>query len=180
MSTKYKAHTPDGIYFITLTVVEWADVFTRREYCELICDSIMHCQQKKELTLYAWCIMTNHVHIICAAPELSNVMRDLKKYTSRFLLESIKANQKESRRNWLLWLFRSAGERSASHLEYQFWQLGGHYVELSTNEMKDQRLEYLHQNPVKAGFVEEPEQWYYSSARDYAGGKGRLDVVFLE
>ena len=179
MSHKYKASNPDGIYFVTLTVVEWADVFTRQDYSEILCDSLRYCQQKKELTLYAWCIMTNHVHLICSAPKLPNVMRDLKKYTSRFLVDAIKNNPKESRKNWLLWMFRSAAEKSASHGEHQFWQLGGHYVELSTNELLDQRLEYLHQNPVKAGFVEEPEQWIYSSARDYAGNKGKLDVVLI-
>ncbi|MDX5421352.1 MAG: transposase [Hymenobacteraceae bacterium] len=176
MSLKYKANNLEGMYFVTLTVVEWADVFTRREYSELVCSSINYCQQKKGLTLYAWCVMTNHIHLICSAPNLSDVMRDLKKYTSRFLIDAIKSNSKESRKNWLLWMFRSAGEKSASHGEHQFWQLGGHYVELSSNELMEQRLEYLHQNPVKAGFVEEPEQWYYSSARNYAGEKGRLDA----
>ena len=180
MGTKYSISNPDGIYFITLTVVEWADVFTRRVYCEIICESVIYCQQKKGLTLYGWCIMTNHIHLICSAPKLSDVLRDLKKYTSRHLVEEIKSNPKESRKNWLMWMFKSAAAKSSSHGEFQFWQLAGHQVELSTNQMLDQRLEYLHQNPVKAGFVEKPEEWYYSSARDYAGEKGRLDVVLIE
>ncbi|WP_237144163.1 transposase [Pontibacter pamirensis] len=100
--------------------------------------------------------MTNHVHLICSAPSLPNVMRDLKKYTARFLVEAIKSNPRESRKNWLLWMFKKAAEKSASHGEYQFWQPGGHQVELNDNELMEQRLEYLHQNPVKAGFVEEP------------------------
>ncbi|MEJ8758167.1 transposase [Pontibacter sp. H259] len=180
MSLKYKFSSPDYIYFVTLTVVEWADVFTRREYCEKVCESINYCQQKKNLTVYAWCIMTNHVHLICSAPKLPDVMRDLKKYTSRFIVDAIKSSPKESRKNWLLWMFKSAAEKSASHGDYQFWQTGGHYVELSNNELMKQRLKYLHRNPVEAGFVEEPEQWYYSSARDYAGQKGRLEVVLIE
>lgn len=180
MSLKYKAYNPDGIYFLTATVVEWADVFTRRAYCELVCESLSYCQREKGLQLYAWCIMTNHVHLICSAPKLTDVMRDLKKYTSRFLVEAIKSSPDESRKNWLLWMFKSAAAKSSSHNEDQFWQLGGHYVELSTNELLEQRLAYLHQNPVKAGFVEEPERWYYSSARSYAGEKGRLEVVLLE
>lgn len=77
-------------------------------------------------------------------------------------------------------MFKSAAEKSVSHRKYQFWQPAGHQVELSNNELMEQRLQYLHQNPVKAGFVEEPEQWYYSSARDYAGEKGRLEVVLIE
>ncbi|RDV10359.1 transposase [Pontibacter diazotrophicus] len=180
MSTKYKVYNPEGIYFVTLTVVEWADVFTRRDYCELFSDSLSYCQLEKGLTVYAWCIMTNHAHLICSAPKLSVVLRDLKKYTSRFLIDAIKANPRESRKNWLLWMFKSAAAKSVSHGEYQFWQPAGHQVELNSNELMEQRLEYLHQNPVKAGFVEEPEQWYYSSARDYAGKKGRLEVVLIE
>jgi len=180
MSGKYRFTNSDYIYFVTLTVVEWADVFTRRKYNELVCESINYCQKKKNLTIYAWCIMTNHVHLICSAPKLPDVMRDLKKYTSRFIVDAIKNNPQESRKNWLLWMFKSAAEKSTSHGEYQFWQLGGHYVELSTNELMEQRLEYLHQNPVKAGFVEEPEQWYYSSARNYAGQQGRLEIVLIE
>ncbi|MCX2738711.1 REP-associated tyrosine transposase [Pontibacter anaerobius] len=180
MSTKYKLSNPDSIFFITLTVVEWADAFTRRDYCELVCESIHFCQQKKGLNLYGWCIMTNHVHLICSAPRLPDVLRDLKKYTSRHLVEAIKANPKESRKYWLLWMFKSAAAKSSSHGDYQFWQLAGHQIELSTNQMLEQRLEYLHQNSVKAGFVEEPEQWYYSSARDYAEEKGRLEVILIE
>ncbi|MBC5993143.1 transposase [Pontibacter sp. SD6] len=124
--------------------------------------------------------MTNHVHLICSAPKLPDVMRDLKKYTARHLIEAIRNNPKESRMNWLMWMFKSAAAKSSSHGEYQFWQLAEHQLELSNNEMLDQRLEYLHQNPVKTGFVEEPEQWYYSSARYYAGEKGRLEVVLID
>ena len=180
MSTKYKLANPEGIYFITLTVVEWADVFTRRDYCELVCESINYCQRKKDLTVYAWCIMTNHVHLICSSPKLASTIRDFKKYTSKELYRSIKQNPQESRKGWLLWLINSAGEFSIKHEEYKFWQPGYHPVLLNSNQMLDQRLVYLHQNPVKAGFVEEPEQWYYSSARDYAGEKGRLEVILIE
>ena len=98
MGTKYKVSNPEGTYFLTLTVVEWADVFTRRDYCELICESITYCQEKKDLTVYAWCVMTNHVHMICSAPRLPDVIRDLKKYTSRHLVEAIKNNPKEGRK----------------------------------------------------------------------------------
>lgn len=180
MSRKYKAREPEGIYFVTISVVQWADVFTRRDYFEIICDSLAYCQREKNMILYAWCIMTNHIHLICSSPSMGNTIRDLKKFTSKELYRAIQQNPQESRKGWLLWLINSAGELSSKHEEYKFWQPGYHPVLLYNNQIMEQKLNYLHQNPVKAGFVEEPEQWYYSSARDYAGQKGRLDVVLIK
>ncbi|NDK54669.1 transposase [Pontibacter sp. BT213] len=179
MSNKFKAKEPDGVYFVTISVIQWADVLTRREYLEIICDSLAYCQKEKQFTLYAWCIMTNHLHLICSSPSLAYKIRDFKKYTSKELYRAIRNNPQESRKSWLLWLINSAGELSSKHEEYKFWQPGYHPILLDNNQMIEQKLEYLHQNPVKAGFVEEPEHWYYSSARDYAGQKGRLEVVWL-
>jgi REP element-mobilizing transposase RayT len=99
MSDKYKANDPDGVYFITLSVVQWADVFTRRDYCEIVCNSLNYCQQEKNLTIYAWCIMTNHLHLICSAPTLPNTIRDFKKYTAKELLKAIQENPLESRKS---------------------------------------------------------------------------------
>lgn len=180
MSEKYKARDTEGIYFVTISVIQWADVFTRRDYCEIICNSLAYCQKEKNLTLYAWCIMTNHLHLICSYPVLPNIMRDFKKYTTKELYKAIRQNPQESRKGWLLWLVNAAGEQSSKQEEYKFWQPGYHPILLDNNQMMEQKLGYLHQNPVKAGFVEELEQWYYSSARDYAGEKGRLEVVLVE
>lgn len=180
MSEKYKANDPKGIYFITITVVQWADIFTRREYCEIICDSLAYCQREKNLTIFAWCIMTNHLHLICSSPALANIIRDFKKYTAKEVYRAIQQNPQESRKNWLNWLIKSAGELSAKHEEYKFWQPGYHPILLHNNGLMEQQLDYLHYNPVTAGFVEEPEHWYYSSARDYAGSKGRLSIVLIQ
>jgi REP element-mobilizing transposase RayT len=180
MSEKYKANEPNGIYFISISVVQWADVFTRRAYCEIICESLTYCQKEKNLTLYAWCIMTNHLHLICSSPNLASIIRDFKKFTAKEVYKAIQQNPQESRKGWLGWLFSSAGELSSKHEEYKFWQAGYHPILLHTNHMMEQKLVYLHRNPVTAGFVEATEHWYYSSARDYAGVKGRLDVVLIE
>ncbi|MCJ8165186.1 transposase [Pontibacter sp. E15-1] len=180
MSDKYKANAPNEIHFITMAIVQWADVFTRREYCEIVCDSLSYCQKSKDLTLYAWCIMTNHLHLICSAPTLPAVVRDFKKYTAKELYKSIRENPQESRKGWLLWLMKSAGELSSKHEIYKLWQEGYHPVLLYNNQLMEQKLDYLHGNPVKAGFVSEPEQWNYSSAIDYAGGKGRLEIAYIQ
>ena len=179
MSEKYRASEAHEIYFVTLSVVQWADVFTRRDYNEIVCESLVYCQKEKGLTLYAWCIMTNHLHLICSAPSLPDVVRDFKKYTSKEIIKAIEQNPLESRKGWLLWLFKSAGESSSKNEVFKFWQTGYHPILLDTNSLIDQRLNYLHQNPVKAGFVEEPEDWFYSSAREYAGRAGRLNLTLI-
>jgi putative transposase len=181
MSSKYYISNPEGIYFITFATVEWVDVLTRPHYKNIVVESLQYCQQHKGLQLFAWCLMSNHVHLIAAAREgfnLSDILRDMKKFSSKKLVEALQ-HPEESRRNWMLWLFRRAGERNANNLQYQLWQQDNHPVELSSNEMIDQRLQYLHQNPVTAGLVFEPEHYVYSSAIDYCGGKGLLKIELI-
>ncbi len=136
------------------------------------------------MVLYVWVIMSNHVHLIASAQtdyELSACMRDLKKYTSRQLIKAIEENIQESRKVWLLWLFKKAGQANSNNITYQFWQQDNHPVELRTNEMLEQRLTYLHHNPVNVGWVWEPQHYKYSSAIDYCSDveKGLLPVARL-
>ena len=183
MSTKYKIRDQTKLHFISFAVVEWVDAFTRNLYKDILIESLRYCQQSKGLLLYAWCIMTNHLHLIISSVDgvkQEDIIRDFKKYTSKQLLKTIKENKQESRRNWMLWIFKKAGEKNSNNKNYQFWQQDNHPIELSTNAMMEQRLEYLHNNPVVAGIVDEPEHYVYSSARDYAGIKGLLDLVYIE
>jgi REP element-mobilizing transposase RayT len=146
-------------------------------------DSFRYCKQNKGLEFYAYVIMNNHVHLIASAAEgynLSDILRDLKKFTSKKLIAAIEDNVQESRKRWMLWLFRSNGQRNSNNEVYQFWQQDNHPVCLDNAEMMNQRLDYLHNNPVAEGIVEEPEHYVYSSARDYAGIKGLLDIVLLD
>jgi len=184
MSENFKIHDPGGIYFITSTIVGWIDVFTRIEYKDFLVQSFKYCQKEKGLIIYAWCLMTNHFHLIGGTRgilKLDNIIRDFKKYTSVHLCRMIEGNYHESRKNWMLDMFRETALNSDKHQKYQFWQRSYHPVELSTNEMIDQRLDYLHNNPVKAGYVFSPEQYVYSSAVDYmTNRKGLLDVVIID
>jgi len=182
MASKYKFHNPEGIYFITYSVVEWIDVFTRPVYKDIIVESLKYAQQSKGLIIHAWVIMSNHIHLIASTKEnhsLSDILRDHKKYTAKQIIKKIQENPEESRKNWMLWLFASHGNRNPNNKEYQFWQQDNHPIELDTTEMMDQRLEYLHNNPVKAGLVYEAEEYPYSSAIDYAEGKGMLEIALL-
>ncbi len=184
MGRKYRFSDQEKIYFVTFTVVHWIDVFTRDVYRDIFYQSISYCQREKGLEVYAYCIMTNHVHLIIGnngATEFSNIIRDLKSYTSRSIRNEIEANEQESRSSWMMWLMKKAGLQNKRNKDFQFWFQDNHPIELSTNEMMDQRLEYIHNNPVKAGFVDEPTAWLHSSARDYAGeGRGRIDLILID
>ena len=178
----YKIRNPNGIYFITFSVVDWIDVFTRNCYSDIVIDSLKYCQSQKGLIIYAWVIMSNHVHFIFASKqgvELGNILRDFKKYTSVRIMREIEYTQVESRREWMIDMFRRHGQVNPRNEFKQFWQQYNHPIELLSNRMKYQRLNYLHQNPVKAGIVDKPEYYIYSSARSYSGIPGLVDVKLL-
>ena len=182
MSEKYKFRDPDGLYFVTMTIVGWIDLFTRPELKNVILDSLRHCQKEKGLIIYAWCIMPSHLHMIISSEKtpLSDIMRDFKKITAKKLISEIR-RIKESRRSWLLEIFGDVGFALKRIKEYKVWQDGNHPLLLSTPSEMDQKLEYLHNNPVEAEIVDEPWEYLHSSARDYCTSKkGLLEIVFLE
>ena len=167
---------------MTITVIDWIDVFTRKELAGIVIDSLNYCQKEKGLVLYAWCLMPSHLHLIASVEEnrnLSDLMRDFKKFTSKSIVAAIKEIN-ESRKEWLLDKFEFAGRTNLKNKEYKFWQDGFHPIELDTNAMMEQKLDYLHDNPVAAGIVYEPEHYVYSSAVNYAGQQGLIDVLLME
>lgn len=165
-------------YFITLTVVDWVDVFTRPVYKQIVIDSLKFCQKEKGLVIYAWCLMSNHIHMIVAAKEgfnLSDIIRDFKKYTNKKIIEAIKENP-ESRREWMLNRFEYNAKIDDKVKNYKFWQDGSEAKEIHTVEFLREKLNYIHNNPVKAEIVEYPEEYLYSSAKDYSEQKGLLEI----
>ena len=179
MSRNYKIGNPSALYFITCTTTNWIDVFTRTDYADIFLECVRHCQKHKGLEVYAWCIMSNHAHLIIGShgKHISDIMRDLKGYSSKKIVEEIRNNPKESRQRWLLWLFQKEGRFNPNNKEFQFWQNGYHPIELSSHEISMQKLEYIHLNPVKAGLVEQAHHYRYSSAIDYeTGRKGMLEL----
>ncbi|RYG03120.1 MAG: transposase [Chitinophagaceae bacterium] len=183
MATRYKFGDSSMPHFITFAVVNWIDVFSRECYKEIIAESLKFCIAEKGLNLHAWIIMSNHVHLVASAKEdaeLFNIIRDLKKYTSKIIIASIESNTQESRKDWMLWMFKRAGAKNSNNKVYQFWQQDNHPIELSTNEMVTQRLNYLHENPVRAGLVTEAQYYKYSSAVDYyEERKGLVPITLI-
>lgn len=180
MSRKYKFRDDDKLYFVTFTVTNWIDLFIRNEYKDIVLASIRYCQQNKDLDIHAWCIMTSHIHLIVGTRgnPLSDIMRDLKRHSSETLHKTIAKSSTESRREWLLWMMERAGQKHND--KFQLWQPESHPIELTTAEIANQKLEYIHYNPVETGFVTKEEDWLYSSAIDYNGGKGLLEIIQLE
>ena len=165
--------------FVTFTVVNWIDVFTRPVYKEIVVESLNHCTEKKGLTIFGWCLMTNHIHMIAKTEDgiaMWQVIRDFKRFTNREIIKAIQENP-ESRRDWLLDKFHFAAKYNNDVNDYKFWQEGYAPFEIYSAEMFEQKIDYIHNNPVKAGIVAEPYHYLYSSAIDYAGGKGLVNVI---
>ncbi len=183
MGRKYAIRDQEQFHFVTFTVVEWIDVFTRDDYRQLLVESIQFCQKEKGLLVGAWCIMPNHAHFILGttgAMPLSDIIRDLKAFTSRHIRKAIETNSRESRKAWMMEMFTTAGKQKSNNRDFQFWQQHNHPIEMNSNTKIDSRINYIHNNPVTAGFVEEPREWRYSSARDYEGEKGMINIYFLD
>jgi putative transposase len=164
--SEFRKTYPGGVYFATITVVGWIDVFTRREYAEDFLEQIVHCQEKKGLEVYAYCLMSNHLHIIASlkTEKLSTFLGKLKSYSSKRLLRLIEDNPQESRKEWMMHLFKFYANNKSTNGEYHFWQNTNYPDEITSYEMLLQKIDYIHTNPVKAGLVNEPYEYRYSSA----------------
>jgi REP element-mobilizing transposase RayT len=180
---RYLISDQNGLYFMTFMVIDWVDVFTRKEYKIIITDSMNYCIDKKGLIVYSWVIMSSHLHVIWQAKEgfrLSDIVRDFKKFAAKKIINMIE-NEPESRKVWLLRKFEFAGKRLNRISKYKFWKDDNHAILLEPNQIKimDQKLNYIHDNPVRAMIVENPEDYIFSSARDYSGETGFVKVVLL-
>ncbi len=178
MSTKYKAIMPDSGYFITITTVGWIDIFTRLRQKYVILNALKYCQQHKGLDIYAYCIMHSHIHLLASAKDglvLSDIIRDFKKFTSKKIIDTI-INYPESRREWMLDYFKNACSHLKRKQQYKVWQDGYHAEICHSNTFIKQKLNYIHNNPVSEKIVTQPEDYYFSSARNYAELDNEIDI----
>ncbi|MFT3752086.1 MAG: transposase [Paludibacter sp.] len=174
----YSIKKQNSIYFLTFTITDWVDVFTRLHYKNIIAESLSHCRKNKGLKLYAWCLMTNHLHLICSIEpplRMTDFLRDYKKFTAKAILDEIQMTG-ESRKDWILYRFEFAGKFDNRIQKYQFWQDKSHPIELTSNEMIEQRINYIHENPVRTGIVAKAEEYLHSSARNYAGLSSIIEI----
>ena len=177
MPQGYQIGDPRECHFLTLQVVDWVDVFTRERYRKVLVESLAYCRQAKGLHVYGYVMMSNHVHLLLHTPEgnLSDVLRDFKAFTSKRILNLIETGP-ESRREWMMTRFAFAARNNQRASDRQFWTHENHAMECTTEPFFFSKLDYIHQNPVRAGLVEAPEHYLYSSARNYHGLSALLDI----
>jgi REP element-mobilizing transposase RayT len=158
---------------MTCTIVGWLPVFSRPPVVNIILDSWRFLQREREFSLFGYVIMENHIHLIAHAPDLPKAMKDFKSFTAREIVDRFESAHEVGVLGQLQWLKLAHKTQS----DYQVWQEGNHPVEISGDPMMLQKLEYMHNNPVKRGYVDDPVHWRYSSARNYAGQTGLIEVV---
>ncbi len=173
MRSRYKITELNSPHFITCTTVGWLPVFTRPKYFEIITASLTFCRQQKGLRLHAYVILDNHLHLAVSSDDLSQVMRDFKRHTAKEILTAAQQDNKL----WLLKQFEFFKGAHKGESQHQVWQEGVHPQAITTEDMLRQKLDY---NPVKIGLVDRPEDWRYSSARNYFGQDGVLEIDLVE
>ena len=181
MKEGYTIRNQERIHFITATVVDWVDVFTRNSYRDVVIESLVFCIEKKGMLLYGYVIMSNHIHLIVQSKKgkLSDLIRDFKKFTATKILEKIQT-EPESRREWMLEYFKEACVHLKRKQQYKVWQDGYHAEHIYSNKFIKQKLNYIHQNPVIDKIVSSAEDYVFSSARNYAELDNELEVIRLE
>ncbi|GAB2796788.1 transposase [Rhabdobacter roseus] len=178
---RYVVQDQHMVHFLTMTVIHWIDVFTRPVYKHIICDSLNYCVREKGLVLFGWVLMSNHLHLIARVDEphtMTAFLRDFKKFTSKAIVAAIESTP-ESRRLWLLDKFSFEARRTHRAEQFKVWQDGNHAILLESQKFLLQKLHYLHDNPVRQELVANPEEYLYSSAPDYAGRKGLVQVELI-
>ena len=163
MRSRYQVNDSTFPHFVTGTIVEWLPVFTTAALCDVLADSLRHCQQHKSLRIIAWVVLDSHFHAILSAPDLSSVLGDLKKFTAKRIVEQLATE----RREWLLNQLRFFRAPHKTDSEYQVWQEGSHPQSIRSDAVMEQKRHYIHLNRVRRGLVSCPEHWRYSSAHEW-------------
>jgi REP element-mobilizing transposase RayT len=170
-------------FYITLNVVDWVDVFIRPVYKQIIVHSLNHFAENKGLNIYAWCLMTNHLHLLVNTNEdhrLAEIEKEFKSFTTRKILEDMTVEPMR-RRKWMMARFENFSNKLGLLKKYQLWQTCTNPVHINFNNPSQliERIEYIHDNPVRDRIVTTAEDYLYSSARDYAGMKGLVQLAKL-
>jgi putative transposase len=176
----YKIRNQAGLHFMTFTVVGWIDLFTRQLYRDLFLKNMDYCRREKNLSVGAYVIMSNHAHVIwqSKSAQLSDTLRDFKSFCTKEFIDAIET-ENESRRDWLLHMFRFFAKRTNQNKEFKIWTGDNHPEEITSRAFLVTKLNYIHQNPVRAGWVRNAEDYLYSSASNYATGQGLIEIDHL-
>jgi REP element-mobilizing transposase RayT len=173
--SRYKTIQDGRTYFATSTVNGWQPLLNRPHLADIILDSLkfVHCQQR--IILHAYVLMENHFHLVGSADHFSDEMRKLKSFTARMIVERLKKDD-----DWAtLAKIKANGQGTKPDQEYQVWEEGYHPKAITDETTFLQKIEYIHNNPVRRGYVDMPEHWRYSSARQYMGSDGLVPIEVI-
>nr|VFJ91277.1 MAG: Transposase IS200 like [Candidatus Kentron sp. H]VFJ99198.1 MAG: Transposase IS200 like [Candidatus Kentron sp. H]VFK00578.1 MAG: Transposase IS200 like [Candidatus Kentron sp. H] len=169
---RYRIHNETVPHFLTCTVLNWIPIFTRPATVQIILEALRFRQQERDLKLYAYVILENHLHMVAQSPSLGKELASFKSYTAHRLIEYLK----EQRARRILEQLRFFKKQHKQDREHQVWEEGSHPEEIQGEEMLRQKIDYIHNNPVNCGYLDRAEHWRYSSARDYLGQEGLIPV----
>jgi len=155
-----------------MTVVDWLPIFANPEVAAMVLDSLRYLQKEQNAILFAYVLMENHVHVIIRDDNLSQVIQAFKSYTARSIIDYFTERKNIS----ILEKLRYNKLRHKTKSDYQLWQEGSHPEEIANDAMMHQKVEYIHNNPVRRGYVDEARDWRYSSARNFEGKQGLVNV----
>jgi len=170
--SRYKIYDTRYPHFVTMTVVDWLSVFANPEVAAIILDSLRYIQEEKQAKLYAYVLMENHLHCVVQSDDLSKMLQSFKSYTARAIVDYFM----EQKNVVMLSKLKQNKLSHKKESEHQLWQEGSHPEEITSDEMMRQKIDYIHNNPVRRGYVDEASDWRYSSARNYEGKHGLVDV----
>jgi putative transposase len=172
-----KAPDYQATCFITSTIIDWIPIFTSKKYFDILINAIKFNQETKNLNIYGYVILDNHFHMICESDNLTNIIKSIKSYSAKGIIELLKTDNRTN----ILKKFEINKKISKTSSKYQVWQEGFFPKEITSEKKFKQKLEYIHNNPVKRGLVKSPLEWEYSSAYDYYCGKvGKIKLDLLE
>jgi putative transposase len=171
--SRYRVQSDPCPHFLTATVNYWLPLFTRPETVDIILDSWRFLQRDTNFQIYGYVILAYHLHLIAASDNLSHDMQRFKSYTAKQIIAHLE-QRRSAKLLELLAFFKRAHKQETT---YQVWEESNHPQIIESEAVMRQKLDYIHYNPVKRGYVDQPEHWRYSSARDYAGQEGLIEVI---
>ena len=171
--SRYKVVTEEAApYFLTCSVVNWLPLFSNPAIAGIVLDSLRFLHENRRLVLHAYVIMENHLHLIASSDDFPKEIGDFKSFTARSCIDWF---QEHDRR----WVLKQLAFHKAHHKagqRFQLWQEGYHPQLVQSDAMLRNKLEYIHNNPVQRGYVDDPAHWRYSSCRNYLGLEAVLPV----
>jgi len=170
--SRYTITEPEKPHFLTCTVMEWLPLFTRPPLVDILLDTWRYQQANQGLRLYGYVVLENHLHYIAQAPDLGKCVSSFKSFTARTLINYLESKNAEL----VLQRLRFTKRAHKADRVYQIWQEGTHAELIWSDRVMQQKLDYIHHNPIKRGYVDLVEHWRYSSARDYAGCEGLIQI----